>query len=292
MALRTIPAARGRQAAHYDERKRALEQLVYPALGDMPLATLRRSHIVKLLDQIQDCNGDRRADLTLAYLRKIFNWHASRVDDFLSPVVRGMGRYDDKARERSRVLTDDELRKIWAATETPHPYHALIRFLLLTGARRNEARCLPWGEIIGSDWHLPAARNKVGMDFVRPLSRAAIGILDSLPQIDGGELAFSLDGRRPLELAKPKARLDAASGVTGWRTHDLRRTSRTLLSKSGIAADIGERCLGHKLSGVRGVYDKHQYHAEMAHAFEALAAQIDRIINPPAPVVTPLRNRG
>jgi len=230
--------------------------------------------------------------LTLAYLLKIFNSHASRVYDFLSPVVRGMGRYDDKARERSRVLTDDELRKIWAATETPHPYHALIRFLLLTGARRNEARCLPWGEIIGSDWHLPAARNKVGMDFVRPLSRAAIGILDSLPQIDGGELAFSLDGRRPLELAKPKARLDAASGVTGWRTHDLRRTSRTLLSKSGIAADIGERCLGHKLSGVRGVYDKHQYHAEMAHAFEALAAQIDRIINPPAPVVTPLRNRG
>src|SRR5262245_43553978 len=178
MALRTIPAARGRQAAYYDERKRALEHLVYPALGDMPLATLRRSHIVKLLDQIQDRNGDRRADLTLAYLRKIFNWHASRVDDFLSPVVRGMGRYDDKARERSRVLTDDELRKIWAATETPHPYHALIRFLLLTGARRNEARCLPWGEIIGSDWHLPAARNKVGMDFVRPLSRAAIGILE------------------------------------------------------------------------------------------------------------------
>src|SRR5262245_59129887 len=273
-------------------RKRALEQLVYPAIGDMPLATLRRSHIVRLLDQIQDHNVDRSADLALSYLRKIFNWHASRVDDFSSPIVRGMSRYDARARERSRVLTDDELRKLWAATETPHPYHALIRFLLLTGARRNEARLLPWGEIIGSDWHLPAARNKVGMDFVWPLSRAAIGILDSLPQIDGGELAFSLDGRRPLELAKPKARLDAASGVTGWRTHDLRRTSRTLLSKSGIAADIGERCLGHKLSGVRGVYDKHQYHAEMAHAFEALAAQIDRIINPPAPVVTPLRNRG
>jgi hypothetical protein len=34
------------------------------------------------------------------------------------------------------------------------------------------------------------------------------------------------------------------------------------------------------MPGVRGVYDRHQYLEEMRHAFEALAAQIARIVDP------------
>ena len=52
------------------DRKRALERLVYPVIGSVPLATLRRCHIVALLDKIQGKSGDRMADITLAYLRK------------------------------------------------------------------------------------------------------------------------------------------------------------------------------------------------------------------------------
>jgi integrase len=166
-----------------------------------------------------------------------------------------------------------------------------VRFLLLTGARRNEARRLPWSEIAGADWKLPGARNKVKADLTRPLSKAAQAVLQSLPGIDGGPLVFTGDGRRPMSLAKPKAVFDAVCGVTDWTLHDLRRTARTLMSRAGVSADTGERCLGHVIGGVRGVYDKHAYHAEMAHAFEALAAQIDRIVNPPANVVTPLRRK-
>ena len=70
----------------------------------------------------------------------------------------------------------------------------------------------------------------------------------------------------------------------------MRRTSRSLLSRAGVNADIAERCLGHVIGGVRQVYDRHQYQAEMLHAFEALAAQIERIVNPPdGNVVIPLR---
>lgn len=276
------------------ERVRAFEQLVYPAIGNVPLLTLRRSHVVKLLDAIQDKCGDRRADLALAYLRRAFNWHASRVDDFSSPLVKGMGRYNAKERERSRVLTDGELRKIWLATEpsgVANPYHALVRFLLLTGCRRNEARLLPWSEINGASWRLPPARNKTKVELVRPLSKAAQAVLHGLPRIDDSLLVFSHDGRRPFELAKPKARLDAACGVSGWVLHDARRTARTLLGRAGTNADIAERALGHVIGGVRGVYDRHKYHAEMQQAFEALAAQISRIVTPSADVVTPLRRR-
>src|SRR5262249_49762857 len=276
------------------DRVRAFDRLVYPAIGNVPLAVLRRSDIVKHLDDIQDHCGDRMADLVLSYLRRVFNWHASRVDDFNNPIVRGMGRYNSKERERSRVLSDDELRAIWAATEPDkmaHPFHALIRFVLLTGARRDEVRRLPWDEIDGSDWKLPASRNKVKVDLIRPLSSAAQALLQGLPRIDGGPLVFSADGHRPMSLALPKHALDAACGVSGWTLHDCPRARRTLMSRAGVMPDIGERCLGHVVGGIRAVYDKHQYHGEMQRAFEALAAQIQRIVNPPADVVTPLRRR-
>ena len=42
------------------------------------------------------------------------------------------------------------------------------------------------------------------------------------------------------------------------------------------------------IGGVRGTYDRHQYQAEMLHAYEALASVIQRIVAPRANIV-PLR---
>jgi hypothetical protein len=58
-----------------------------------------------------------------------------------------------------------------------------------------------------------------------------------------------------------------------------------LLSRAGIPADIAEMCLGHALTGVRGTYDRHSFENEKRHAFEALAAQIERVVHPPKRVV-------
>jgi hypothetical protein len=42
------------------------------------------------------------------------------------------------------------------------------------------------------------------------------------------------------------------------------------------------------IGGGRGVYDRHEFHAEKKRAYEVLAAQIERIVNP-QPNVIPLR---
>jgi integrase len=273
-------------------RQRVLERLVYPAIGDVALTDLKRSHVVKMLDAIEDQCGTKMADLTLAYVRKIFNWHAGRVDDFNSPIVHGMGRYDAKANKGTRILIDDELRAIWKATDDPQPFHALVRFLLLTGCRRSEASGLRWSEVKDGVWTLPPRRNKTKVELVRPLSKAAQSVMESMPVIDGGDLVFSHDGRRRIHLTQPTGRLKVASGTTDWRIHDIRRTFRTLASRAGVNADVAERCLGHVIGGVRGVYDQHKYQEEMQQAFEALAAQIARIVHPPAGDVVPLRQRA
>ena len=233
------------------------------------------------------------ADRTLATLRRLMNWHASRDDDFKSPVVRGMGRVKPKETARSRILSDEELKRVWeAAGEGRGVFPAFIKFLLLTAARRAEAARMTRSEIEGDDWVLPASRNKTKQELVRPLSKAAREILASLPRFETGTFVFSSDGRRPLGgFSKFKAVFDKQCGVSGWVLHDCRRTARSLMSRAGINDNHAERCLGHVIGGVKGVYDRHRYHPEMLRAYEALAAQIERIVNPQASVVA-LKRQG
>jgi hypothetical protein len=50
------------------------------------------------------------------------------------------------------------------------------------------------------------------------------------------------------------------------------------MSRAGVNADHAERCLGHVIAGVRGVYDRHEFHAEKLQAFEGLATVIERVV--------------
>jgi hypothetical protein len=139
------------------ERRRTLERLVYPEFGSRPIAEIRRSEIVKLLDKIEDNNGAVMADRTLGHVRKIMNWHATRDDDFRSPIVMGMARTSAKERAKTRSLSDDELQAVWkAADKTEGPFGAFVKFLLLTAARRAEGG----RDVMGRDqgWCVDAAR--------------------------------------------------------------------------------------------------------------------------------------
>jgi integrase len=271
-------------------RKGVLDRHVYPTLGLRPIAEIRRSEIVRLLDRIEEQSGATMATQTLAIVRKIMNWHATRSDEFRSPIVRGMARIQRSEQARDRALSDDELRSVW----TTHcgVFSDYVRFLLLTAARRNEAAGMTWGEVTGGDWALPAKRNKTGVELVRPLSKAAQAILETLPK--DGEFVWSTDGGvTPIGgFSKFKLQFDNVSGTRGWHIHDLRRTARSLMSRAGVSSDHAERCLGHVIGGVRGIYDRHEYHREKAQAFEALAAQIERIVKPQPNVVAIGRGQG
>jgi integrase len=80
-----------------------------------------------------------------------------------------------------------------------------------------------------------------------------------------------------------KRQLDQKLGdVPHWTLHDLRRTARSLLSRAGVRPDIAERVLGHAITGVEGVYDRHLYDAKKAEALAKLATLVTRIVHPPA----------
>ena len=90
--------------------------------------------------------------------------------------------------------------------------------------------------------------------------------------------------------SKGKAAFDAKlPPMPHWTLHDLRRTTRSLMSRAGVRPDIGERAIGHSMRGVEGIYDRHHYTEEKALALKSLASLIDRIVNPPAENVVSLR---
>jgi integrase len=67
--------------------------------------------------------------------------------------------------------------------------------------------------------------------------------------------------------------------VAPFAAHDLRRTSRTMLSELGCPADVAEAIIGHMLPGVHGVYNRNTFDAErviwlgrLSDRLEALAA--------------------
>ena len=272
-------AREGKKLRTVSDRQRTLHRLVYPKLGARQIDDIERKDIVRLLDKIEDENGARMADITLAYLRKVLNWHAARTE-YRSPIVRGMARTKPAERARDRILSDDELRRVWrAAGKMQNAFGSYVRFTLLTAVRRTEARRMRRSELERGDlWVIPAARYKTKRDHAVPLSQAARAVLQSMPVINNGDLVFTHDGKRAIgAIAKSKRKLDQLSGVTGWTIHDLRRTARSLMSKAGVPSDHAERCLGHVINGVRGIYDRHEYQAEKAMAFEKLAKEVAAI---------------
>jgi integrase len=199
-----------------------------------------------------------------------------------------------KPNVRERILTDDELRKVWKAADGEfYPFGALIQLLLLTGARKSEASGMRWAEIDGKgNWTLPSVRHKLKTDLTRPLSTAARELIARLPKIDGCPFLFTGDGTGALgHLSGRKAKLEPASGTKGWTLHDLRRTARSRMSRAGVPVDHAARCVGHVIGGMRGVYDQHKYRGEMLRGFEKLATLIQHIVDPKQNVV-PIKAKG
>jgi integrase len=270
-----------------------LERCVLPKLGNRQIEDIanKRSLTVTLLDDIEDERGPGTAKVVRTILNVVFNWYAGRVDGFANPILRGLRSV--KYEPRTRVLSDDELRQIWTASESfAGPWGRYIQFLLLTACRKSEAARMTWDELDGSNtWVIPAERSKTKSEVALPLSTKAQAVLASLPRIADCPFVFTTTGRVPIGgFSQFKKEFDAASGTSGWTLHDLRRSGRTLMARAGVDPDHAERALGHAIGGVRGTYDRHRYRDEMLHAFEALAAQIERIINPQENV-TPFKAR-
>lgn len=277
-----------------DQREKIFSRIIYPAIGARQVESIKRSEIIKLLDDVATERGEVIADRVLATLRAFLNWYAVQSDDYRSPIVARMARTSTKDRARDRTLFDIELRALWRASEEAGLVGAYVRFLLLTAARRNEAAQICGAEIDGTDWTIPGSRYKNGLDHIVPLSTAALNALNSIKRISGTDFIFATPDGKPIrgfgsrkevvdKLMLTHLRELAGDDVSlkRWTFHDLRRTARTLMGRAGVPSEIAERCLGHVKRGVEGTYDRYEYRDEKKAAFAKLADLVEHIVMSP-----------
>jgi integrase len=216
---------------------------------------------------------------TAAYGKAAYGWAVKRgavsVNPFLNLPVA-------PTRRRERVLFDDELAALWRATDGAGPFNGIMRLLLLTGQRREEVAGMTWTELSNdlSTWTIPANRAKNAATHIVPLSAPAQELLRGVHRF--GELVFP--GLRGAfnGWSKAKTALDAKSGVTNWRLHDLRRTAATGLQRLGVRLEVTEQVLNHvsgSRAGIVGVYQRHDFASEKRAALEAWGEHALAIIN-------------
>jgi integrase len=256
-------------------------------LHRLPLAGIDRRTVSKLISTLAENRGPVAANRTGSSIAAFFAWAIREGWIDVNPAVTLNKQHEQP---RARVLTDDEIRKIWAATSGTDQHSAIIRLLLLTGCRREEVGGLRWSEI---DFDkalivLPPERTKGGREHLVPLSAMAMEIIEAQPRRDRAHVF----GERPTRgyggWSQGKATLDADAKVAGWVVHDLRRSVSTKLNgELGVQPHVVERILGHHLGGISGVYNRASYLNEMRQALALWSERVAAIVEDrPAKVVS------
>ena len=277
-----------------DEIERILSKFIYPVWENREFESIRRSDVAKLLDMVEVASGSHQADSVLGIVRGIMNWYTSRSDDYVVPIAPRMGRVDPEARERDRVLEDDEIRAVWPVAEANGVFGGIVRFALLTGQRRAKIAALRWEDVtVDGVWNIPTEKREKGNAGALVLPESALAVIKEQKRIAENPYVFAGRGGGHFKgFSAPKRAFDEKVGNLPkgpWTIHDLRRTARSLMARAGVRPEIAERVMGHAVKGVERVYDRHQYLDEKAEALRRLAGQIDTILNPPGENVVPLR---
>jgi len=297
-----LSSRRPRYAA---EAVRALRQAFSKHLA-RPAARLTHEEVQGVLDRITAAGKATTAGLTLAYGRSCYGWALKRRRLHLNPFA-GLPAIDGGSEARDRVLSSDEVGEVWrAAGGLAAPHGPMVRFLLLTLARRDEAAGITWGEIAPdlSAWTQPGARTKNGRPHVVHLSAPARAVLrqllgaggeksrPSMPPAD--RLVFGLAENRPVTahswvkrevdkaiVAERVERAEKArkkpQALEPWRLHDFRRTGVTWLAGAGFAPHVADRLLNHvsgTISGVAAIYQKSEFLHERRAALDAWAEHV------------------
>jgi len=280
-----------------------------PEFGDTVPAEITPAMAARLLARVGKKAPTAANDL-LRYMRRVFRFAVRRHLMASSPVADfNLSDAGGQESARQRSLNRDELERLFKALRDSPSFCGTnlltIKLLLALGVRKGELLGAKWSEFdldgatdLGPVWRLPAKRTKTSAPLSIPLAPVVVEWLKALRKVACGSefvLPKRRRDRRQRALHVGIDTLNAAlagvdHGLDEFTIHDLRRTMRTHLSSLGIRSEVAERCLNHKLPGLQGVYNTHDYFAERKAALEtwtALLLEIERGERK----VTPMRSR-
>ena len=251
-----------------------------PAWKRRPAQSIARRDVHELLEKIVARGHPYAANRRLALIRKMFAWGLSvdLTDNTPTAGVSAPGREE----VRSRVLSEAEIAVLWQAWDRMgYPYGVIFKLILLTAQRRSDIAELHLNDIgfTSQIWTPPQARNATGATHELPLATEVLELLASLPRKQS-QLVFPSPrnpGKPISGFSKAAERACKLSGISDWRTQDLRRTAAVNMARLGVAPDLLDQILnvrGRPASGLRGIY---QLAADAEIKRQALQQWADRV---------------
>ena len=297
------------------EYKSVFDNIVKPALGKLDAAKLTRADVYAFHKKVEKEHGRGRAKNAYSYLRSALNFYIGIAlpQTFVFPTLDPPRRKNRSGKSivisgaeqtRTRVLSNQELRDLWAALATMDEWFSrYVKFLLFSTVRKSEAANATWPEIqtiygregqsLGLGLVIPGERRKNGSEHVLPLTATLAALIgerpadaDKRPYIFSGRngtTAFSGFSQKKAELDKAINAIRAKRGdgpIEHWVLHDLRRTGATFLDANEVGASdyVIERVIGHGKRGLRNTYRHWDFFAEKKEALEKLDAFIQKIV--------------
>ena len=262
--------------------KRPHEPLVM-RWGAMKVKEITRRDVRAVLEEIAD-RAPIMANRTLAVIRKMFNFAIER--DWLESNPCQMIKRLAPERQRERVLSEGEIRRVWAALNQEHStIAALFRLRLLTAQRGGEVHGAAWAEmdLPSGWWTIPSERSKNRLAHRVPLSPQAVRILKALKAEAKKDATWVFPSTRKTgphinHAQKAIERIVERSGVE-FRGHDLRRTAASLMVGAGVPRLVVSKILNHVESGVTAVYDRHSYDQEKRAALDFWGRRVEAIVS-------------
>jgi integrase len=278
---------------------------ISPEIGRYKIADVTPRHIQLLLRNITASGRPTIANDALLYLKQMFN-HGIKLDLTSHNPAAPFSVNDAGGVEagKDRALSLDEVKYAFKVfRENPDSFtrdnYLACSLLICLGVRKTELTEAKWAEfdLDKAVWSLPQERSKTGVGMEIPLPPLVIEWLHELKvRAFDSEYVFpnrrssknghmgadtlnraisKLFGQEPGKKIQPPNKM---GDMPHFTVHDLRRTCRTLLAEIGIPGHVAERCLNHKLKGVEGIYNKHDYFEERREALNELICRLKSII--------------
>ncbi|MDR3221883.1 MAG: tyrosine-type recombinase/integrase [Candidatus Accumulibacter sp.] len=267
-----------------------IENDIKPALGNMRADSVKPRDVDALLRIIVKRGAFTVANDTLRWLKRIFNEGIKlKVIEINPAAAFDQSDAGGKEESRDRWLTRDEIAQLFQAMRAKAGAFTIenrytVRLLLMLAVRKEELIGAQWKEfdLDGAVWNLPAERTKTSAAIDIPLPPLAVKTLRELLRLACGS-AYVFPAKKMQSRMIPHIDLNTLNAalskhikpllkdVPHFTIHDFRRTARTHLAALGVDPHIAERCLNHKLKGVEGIYNRHDYFDERKKALNEWA---------------------
>jgi integrase len=268
------------------EIRRYLDNEIFPFLGDRLLKDVGVLDCQQLIYRKRDKGRVVTALHLRAVLKGIFDYALETQLVNANPATQCATKYIGKTRKRTRALKPAEIRSFLRTLHASHiqrQFKLALHIGLATLTRKSELRLAEWKDVDleAGQWYIPAENTKTNTEHLVFMSTQVAGMFRELQVLACGS-DFVLPGRKPHkplhETTLNGALYRLTFDVPPFTIHDLRRTASTILHNNNFLADAVEVSLGHKIPGMRGVYNLAEYAAQRRPMLQWWSDYIDSLV--------------